>query len=338
MAASRSKRSVKQTLDPEFVYDFPTMVFPTDCDPNAPPSTVAQSAVELSGATTPPVTKKKSAKFAKIHDQLELERLKQQNLQLELQLLSYKEKLGAESFLSKQDKTSAVDARGQLLNDQPQEKILASLMNELTPPSQEEQLQLAHPTFPVMQQLKASAKGHTVFSAKGTLDYDKLDISEFVYAFLEFIQQQPPLQHNNLLQFLQLLMEKAMNYSWSSVRNFNLSINQAFAQGRLTWGQMDVIQARSNTFFSHADLRSSQNMGSKFTGLRQQRDSPRREQKDSYCTDWNYTAKCSCNITDVEYKNAHHCKVCDSDQHPMLHCSKRRYPIPSNRSAQPKPQ
>ena len=189
-----------------------------------------------------------------------------------------------------------------------------------------------------MQQLKASAKGHTVFSAKGTLDYDKLDISEFVCAFLEFIQQQPQLHHKNLLQFLQLLMEKAMNYSWSSVRNFNLSINQAFAQGRLTWGQMDVIQARSNTFFSHADLRSSQNMGSKFTGPRQQRDSPRREQKDSYCTDWNYTAKCSCNITDVEYKNAHHCKVCDSDQHPMLHCSKRRYPIPSNRSAQPKPQ
>lgn len=172
------------------------MVFPTDCDPNAlnaTPSTVARSAVQLSGATTPvpPVTKKKSAKSSKIHDQLELERLKQQNLQLELQLLSQKEKLGAESLLSKQDKISAADSRGQLLNDQSQEQILASLMNELTPPSQEEQHQLAHPTFPVMQQLKASAKGHTVFSAKGTLDYDKLDISEFVYAFLEFIQQQP---------------------------------------------------------------------------------------------------------------------------------------------------
>ena len=71
-----------------------------------------------------------------------------------------------------------------------------------------------------------------------------------MYAFLEFIQQQPQSHHKNLLQFLQLLMEKAMNYWWSSVRNFNLSINlQAFAQGRLTWGQMDVIQARSNTFF-----------------------------------------------------------------------------------------
>ena len=94
----------------------------------------------------------------------------------------------------------------------------------------------------MMQQLKTSAKGHTVFSAKGTLDYDKLDISEFVYAFLEFVEQQPQSYHKNLLQYLQLLMKKAMNYSWSSVRNFNLSIDQTFAQGQLTWGQMDVIQ------------------------------------------------------------------------------------------------
>ena len=123
-------------------------------------------------------------------------------------------------------------------------------MNELTPPSQEEQHLLAHPTFPVMQQLKASTKGHTVFSAKGTLDYDKLDISEFVYSFLEFVQQQPQLYYKNLLQFLQLRMEKAMSYSWLSVRNFNLSINQAFVQGRLTWAQMDVVQARSNRLSS----------------------------------------------------------------------------------------
>lgn len=340
MAASKPKRSVKQPLNPDFVYDFPAMVFPTDFDPNATPSAAAQSAAQVP-ATTPAVTgavaKKKSTKSANIQDQLELERLKQQNLQLELKLLSQKEKLGAEALQTTQDKMSA-DARGQLMHDQSQEKILASLMNELTPPSREEQNQLANPTFPVMQQLKASAKGHTVFSAKGTLDYDKIDISEFVFAFLEFVQQQQQSQHQHLLQFLQLLMEKAMNYSWPSVRNFNLSINQALAQGRLTWGQMDVIQARSNTFFSHADLRSSQNTGSKFSGPHQQRDPPRREQKDMYCTDWNYTAKCSCNITDPEYKNTHHCRVCDSDQHPMLHCAKRRYPIPTNKSAQQRPQ
>ena len=337
MAASKPKRSVKQPLDPDFVYDFPAMVFPSDFDPNSTPSAATQSAAQVP-ATTPavpgavPVAKKKSTKSAKIQDQLELERLKNQNLQLELKLISQKE-----ACQTTQDKMSS-DTRGQLLHDQSQEKILASLMNDLTPPSREEQHQLANPTFPVMQQLKASAKGHTVFSAKGTLDYDKIDISEFVFAFLEFVQQQQQSQHQHLLQFLQLLMEKAMNYSWPSVRNFNLSINQALAQGRLTWGQMDVIQARSNTFFSHADLRSSQNPSSKFSGPRQPRDPPRREQKDMYCTDWNYTAKCSCNITDPEYKNTHHCRVCDSDQHPMLHCAKRRYPIPTNKSAQQKPQ
>ena len=108
--------------------------------------------------------------------------MKQQNLQLELQLLSQKEKLSAESLPSRQDKTPA-DARGQLLHDQSQEKILASLMDELTPPSSAEHKQLAHPPFPVMQQLKANAKGHTVYSAKGTLDYDILEISEFMFAF-----------------------------------------------------------------------------------------------------------------------------------------------------------
>jgi len=59
------------------------MVFPTDSDPNATPSAAAQSDVQLPATTpavTSAVTKTKSAKSAKIHDQLELERLKQQNL------------------------------------------------------------------------------------------------------------------------------------------------------------------------------------------------------------------------------------------------------------------
>ena len=108
-----------------------------------------------------------------------------------------------------------------------------SLMSHLTPLSHEEINQLANPTFPMMHHLKSSTKGHSVFSAKGTLEYDKLDISEFVFAFLEFIAQQPQSQHSDLMQHLRLLMEKAINYSWPSVKNFNLSINNALAQGRL---------------------------------------------------------------------------------------------------------
>ena len=56
MAASRPKSSVKQPRNPEFVYDFPTTVFPTDCDLNAlnaMPSMAAQSAVQPSGTTKP---------------------------------------------------------------------------------------------------------------------------------------------------------------------------------------------------------------------------------------------------------------------------------------------
>ena len=67
MAASKPKRSVKQPLNPDFVYDFPAMVFPTDFDPNATPSATAQSAAQVP-ATTPAVTgavaKKKSTKSA----------------------------------------------------------------------------------------------------------------------------------------------------------------------------------------------------------------------------------------------------------------------------------
>ena len=122
MAASKPKRSVKQPLNPDFVYDFPAMVFPTDFDPNATPSAAAQVPATMP-AVTGAVAKKKSTKSANIQDQLELERLKQQNLQLELKLLSQKEKLGAEALQTTQDKMSA-DARGQLMHDQSQEKSL----------------------------------------------------------------------------------------------------------------------------------------------------------------------------------------------------------------------
>ena len=131
MAASKPKRSVKQPLNPDFVYDFPAMVFPSDCDPNSTPSAAAPSAAQVP-ATMPavtgtvPVAKKKSTKSAKIQDQLELERLKNQNLQLELKLISQKE-----VHQTTQDKMSS-DTRGQLLHDQSQEKFLALLLNDLT--------------------------------------------------------------------------------------------------------------------------------------------------------------------------------------------------------------
>ena len=146
--------------------------------------------------------------------------LKQHKLELELQILTRKEELAGVSGHTIQPHNPSTDTCGRIQKEPSQEKILASLMSDLTPPSHEEINQLANPTFPVMHHLKASTREHSVFSAKGTLKYDKLDISEVVFAFLEFIAQQLQSQHSDLIQYLRLLMEKAMNYSWSSVKNF----------------------------------------------------------------------------------------------------------------------
>ena len=216
MAASRPKRSVKQSLHPDFAYDFPGLISPTEIDAQVSPSGAARLTEHVS-STTPKVSKK-SVKPSKIHDQLELERLKQHNLQLELQILTRKEKLAgvSDNMIQPQPQPHpqphipSTDTCGPIRKEPSQDKILASLMSDLTPPSHAELHQLTNPTFPVMHQLKANTKGPSVFSAKGTLEYDKLDISEFVFAFLEFIAQQPQSQHSDLMQYLRLLMKKPL--------------------------------------------------------------------------------------------------------------------------------
>ena len=53
----------------------------------------------------------------------------------------------------------------------------------------------------------------------GTVDYDKLDLAEFVSGFLEFCKEQPESSQPSLLAHLQLLMDRAITYS--SVRKFH---------------------------------------------------------------------------------------------------------------------
>ena len=97
MAASRPKpkRSVTQSLHPDFAYEFPGLISPTEIDAQVSPSGAACLTEHVS-STTPKVSKK-SVRPSKIQDQLELERLKQHNLQLELQILTQKEKLAGVS-------------------------------------------------------------------------------------------------------------------------------------------------------------------------------------------------------------------------------------------------
>lgn len=77
--------------------------------------------------------------------------------------------------------------------------------------------------IPTLEHLREKKKpGSTlpnnfVFSSKGTLTYETLDLPDFVNGFLEFQKQQPDECKPGLTQHLQLLMARASTYQWSSV-------------------------------------------------------------------------------------------------------------------------
>ena len=71
----------------------------------------------------------------------------------------------------------------------------------------------------------ASLPNNFLFSPKGTAEYNKLELAEFVCGYLEFCKEQPESSKAPLLKHLHLLMERAITYSWSRVRNSHLSVN-----------------------------------------------------------------------------------------------------------------
>ena len=174
----------------------------------------------------------------------------------------------------------------------------------------------------------ASLPNNFLFSPKGTVDYNKLESAEFVCGYLEFCKEQPESSKAPLLKHLHLLTERAITYSWSSVRNFHLSVNNAIEQGRLSWQSYESIRKRAQTFFTHQDLRSNLPTSSRNGSI-----PARRKAKDLLCREWNNTGKCSCAISDASYKAVHRCRVCDSPDHAMLTCAKPKYPIPASQSA-----
>ena len=99
-------------------------------------------------------------------------------------------------------------------------------------------------------------------------------------------------------------------------------------QGRLGWQSYESIRERAQTFFTHQDLRSNLPTSSRNGSI-----PARGKAKDLLCREWNYTGKCSCAISDASYKAVHRCRVCDSPDHAMLTCAKRKYPIPASQSA-----
>ena len=263
-------------------------------------------------APTPPAQPDQSAS---VENLILLETLRKENLATELKIAEAKlelTKLSANSSLVAPPPVSPVKLQ----------RVITPCSTPAAPVQQ----------FTTLDQLRTKKKTSTslpnnyLFSAKGTVDYDKLDLAEFVSGFLEFCKEQPESSKPSLLAHLQLLMDRAITYSWSSVRNFHFSVHNAIEQGRLAWSRSDAIRDRAQTFFTHQDLRSNATIPSRPNGNSQVRS----RAKDNYCKEWNYSGKCNCNISDASYKLVHRCRVCDSLEHAMLNCAKRKYPIPSH--------
>ena len=141
------------------------------------------------------------------------------------------------------------------------------------------------------------------------------------------------------LAHLTLLMIKAISYSWSSVRAFHKFVAKQVEQRRLEWHDAKAIDDQAATFFRHSDLRSSSPYenshnnswpSSSITPLNnQQAVKPGTGSNVKACKSWNYMATCDCDKQDsAAYSEHHRCRVCKAD-HPMLHCPKRRTPIPA---------
>ena len=194
----------------------------------------------------------------------------------------------------------------------PLDNILAS--TPFRPPSQE--VFAEGGSVPTLKDLRTKDKKERkhlsllpndyLFSAKGKIDYDNLEISEFAGGFLEFLNSQSEFAQQRYLAYLKLLMESAATYSWNSVRNFYFSINTAVEAGRLSLQQFDQIKDRAQTFFTHVDLPSAPTTPRVSTTSSQARYS----KKDTYCKEWSYTGKCiSCSPIEATYKGIHRCRV-----------------------------
>ena len=88
-------------------------------------------------------------------------------------------------------------------------------------------------------------------------EYDKLNLSEFVSGFLIMIKTYDAKLKEAFLAHLDLLMIKAISYSWSSVRAFHKFVAKQVEQWRLEWHDTKAINDQAATFFRHSDLRSS---------------------------------------------------------------------------------
>ena len=163
---------------------------------------------------------------ASVENLIRLEVLRKENLATQLQITETKLKLAQLNVNASSPASDAVAATPP--------SSLTKLRSAIAPnASSLPSLPSEFAEIPSLDQLRsrkkagASLPNNFLFSPKGTVDYDKLELAEFVCGYLEFCKEQPESSKAPLLKHLHLLMERAITCSWSSVPNFHLSVNNA---------------------------------------------------------------------------------------------------------------
>ena len=304
---ARPKRRIKPVYDPDFVYDLPVNSLFSDnlLEPQLdtrsatqpkerPPVSSSKSKAStspLSATTTPTST-------LTFDQQLQLVQLQKEKLELELKVLECQRERPLHSLYSElhigdaSTKDSTVSRKPKQTIDWPQDFV-------------------------------PGVQG----------EYDKLDLSEFSSGFLLMIKGYGVAEKEASLSQLELLMTKSISYTWSSVRAFHKFIAKQVEQRRITWQDTKDIQDQANTFFRHSDLRhfTRQEAPLATSGIFNGSSTPKSNTNTTTkaCKAWNYTGACECEKDTTTYKDHHRCRVCKAD-HPMLHCPKRRSPIPAS--------
>ena len=196
-AGDHPKRQSKKAYDPEFLYDFPpSSFFHEDFDLEEKGDTLqhVQSAKQsktskskpatVPAASPPPISPEDSASFLTYDQQLQLIQLQKEKLELELKVLSLSHR------------------------ERPQEHMLEGLTEEVNKPA-------------AQRQVKRSIDWPRDFVPSIQGEYDKLNLSEFVSGFLIKIKTYDAKLKEAFLVHLELLMIKAISYSWFSVRAFH---------------------------------------------------------------------------------------------------------------------
>ena len=85
----------------------------------------------------------------------------------------------------------------------------------------------------------------------------------------------------------------------------------------------------ASTFFKHSDLRSTHSKKLNSSSASPPSGTSPLEPTSKSCQAWNYKDSCSCDSPASNCASHHLCGVCKSSEHPMLHCPKRKMPIPN---------